>query len=255
MKTMKYTSLSPNIGVKNVVETVQFYTEILGFNLTMSVPSNDGFEGLQWAMLQNGNSTIMFQEINNLKNEYPELENRSEIGLCTFYITMKNSYELYEKIKNTKYLAHDMNKTFYGADEFAIYDNNGYILTITEDNSIKDSIKNYDNFFLPANDFLESVHFYENLLGLEKKFVFLEKGMIAFKIGKEEPAIILKDKAKMPDTIPTIWLEVEDVAAIYEMLKIKGVQFLSAPFRIHTGWAVEFNDPSGNRLGFTDYKK
>ena len=33
----------------------------------------------------------------------------------------------------------------------------------------------------------------------------------------------------------------------------KGVKFLSAPFRIRTGNAVEFEDPFGNRLGITDY--
>jgi len=29
---------------------------------------------------------------------------------------------------------------------------------------------------------------------------------------------------------------------------------LSPPFSIRTGWAIEFLDPSGNVLGFTDYK-
>ena len=33
----------------------------------------------------------------------------------------------------------------------------------------------------------------------------------------------------------------------------KGVEFLSPPFRIRTGNAVEFDDPFGNRLGITDY--
>jgi hypothetical protein len=29
--------------------------------------------------------------------------------------------------------------------------------------------------------------------------------------------------------------------------------FLSEPFKIKTGMAVEFEDPFGNRLGITDY--
>lgn len=117
------------------------------------------------------------------------------------------------------------------------------------------AIKNYDNFFLPADNYQESVKFYSEILGLAKKFEFAEQGMAAFKVGDEEPAIILKDKTKMPNTVPTIWIEVADAQAVYEKLKPKGVVFLSEPFRIRTGWAVEFTDPSGNRLGFTDYKK
>ena len=249
---MEYQSLSPNIGVKNVEETVRFYTEVLGFNLIMSVPSPRS--GLQWAMVANGEATIMFQETDNLTEEYPQLANRPILGAVTFYVKMKGMHALYEKLQGTKHLAKEMHKTFYGADEFAVVDNNGHILTITEDVIEPTTIKNYDNFFLPARNYQESVLFYSEVLGLEKKFEFAEQGMVAFKVGNEEPAIILKDKTKMPDTIPTIWIEVEDAKAIYEKLKVKGVVFLSEPFRIRTGWAVEFLDPSGNRLGFTDYK-
>jgi predicted enzyme related to lactoylglutathione lyase len=93
------------------------------------------------------------------------------------------------------------------------------------------------------------------VLGLETKFEFATQGMIAFKVGTEEPAIILKDKNKFPNVKPTIWIEVDDVKEQYEQLKLKGVKFLSEPFKIKTGWAVEFVDPSDNNLGITDYKQ
>ena len=128
---MEYQSLSPNIGVTSVDETIQFYTETLGFNLIMSVPSSKG--GLQWAMVSNGGATLMFQEIRNLTEEYPQLANRPLLSAITFYVKMKGMHILYDKLKGTAYLAKDMHQTFYGADEFAIFDNNGHILTITED--------------------------------------------------------------------------------------------------------------------------
>ncbi|WP_255495261.1 VOC family protein [Dysgonomonas sp. 521] len=250
---MEYQTLSPNIGVKSVNETVQFYTETLGFNLIMSVPALTG--SLQWAMVANGGTTFMFQEMDNLTEEYPQLAGRPALGIMTFYVKMKGMQTLYEKLLGTGSIAKEMHKTFYGADEFAIFDNNGHILTITEDTVEPTAIKSYDNYFLPANNYQESVHFYSEVLGLEKKFEFAEQGMIAFKVGNEEPAIILKDKTKMPNTIPAIWIEVEDTKAVYEKMKAKGIVFLSEPFKIRTGWAVELNDPSGNRLGFTDYKR
>jgi predicted enzyme related to lactoylglutathione lyase len=114
-------------------------------------------------------------------------------------------------------------------------------------------MKNYDNLFLPTENIEESKKFYSDILGLPIKFDFANQGMIAFKVGNEEPAIILKDKAKFPNAKPTIWIEVEDVKEIYEKLRSKGVQFISEPFKIRTGWAVEFTDPSGNQLGFADY--
>jgi predicted enzyme related to lactoylglutathione lyase len=79
--------------------------------------------------------------------------------------------------------------------------------------------------------------------------------MIAFKVGDEEPAIIVKDQKKFPDVKPTIWFEVDNAKAQYDLLRSKGIQFISEPFKIQTGWAVEFVDPSGNKLGFADYRK
>ncbi|NDV68735.1 VOC family protein [Dysgonomonas sp. 25] len=248
---MKYQSLSPNIGVKSVDETVRFYTEVLGFQLVMSVPETGT---LQWAMVVSGDVSIMFQEMKNLLEEYPHLQGRSITATQTFYVKMKGMQELYRKVKDTAYLAKEMHKTFYGADEFAMYDNNGYILTITEDANDA-AIKNYDNFFFPVDDYEASKRFYAETLGLEKKFEFEEQGMVAFRVGAEEPAIILKDKKKFPDAKPTVWIEVEDVKALYADMQNKGVRFLTEPFAIRTGWAVELEDPSGNRLGFTDYKK
>ncbi|HTX61741.1 MAG TPA: VOC family protein [Methanobacterium sp.] len=114
-------------------------------------------------------------------------------------------------------------------------------------------MKTYDNFFLAAKDLKASKKFYEETLGLHLKFDFTDKGMMAFDVGDEEPAIILKDLKIFPDVKPTIWFVVDDVEVEYHKLKEKGVKFLSEPFKIQTGMAVEFEDPSGNRLGITDY--
>lgn len=127
---MQYQSLSPNIGVKDVNETVKFYTEMLGFKLIMSNPQSGV---LEWAMVGADSVIVMFQEEKSLKFEYPFLADRPLSACLNFYVKMKNMAELYEKIKDTKYLAKELHKTFYGADEFAISDNNGYVLTITED--------------------------------------------------------------------------------------------------------------------------
>ena len=57
-------------------------------------------------------------------------------------------------------------------------------------------MKNYDNYFLPVDNMEEAKRYYEEILGLKKKFDFSDKGMVAYNIGNEEPAIILKDKNK-----------------------------------------------------------
>lgn len=64
-----------------------------------------------------------------------------------------------------------------------------------------------------------------------------------------------KDKKYFENMKPTIWFVVENVREEYKKMKGKGISFLSEPFEIKTGFAVEFEDPFGNRLGITDYCK
>ncbi|MGO8806937.1 MAG: VOC family protein [Candidatus Bathyarchaeia archaeon] len=113
----------------------------------------------------------------------------------------------------------------------------------------------YDNFFLPSGDLEKGKAFYQGVLGLRLKFDFSDMGMVAFKVGENEPAIILKDTCKFSAAKPTIWFVVDNVQEEYKRLGAKGLKFLSEPFEIHTGLAVEFEDPYGNRLGITDYSK
>jgi predicted enzyme related to lactoylglutathione lyase len=113
-------------------------------------------------------------------------------------------------------------------------------------------LKHYDNLFLPAADLEKGREFYHGVLGLQVKFDFSAYGLLAFRVGNEEPAIILLSH---PGVKPSILFEVDDVRVAYAELKAKGVNFLSEPYEINTGMAAEFEDPFGNRLGITDYSK
>ena len=125
---MKYQSLTPNMGVKSVTETVKFYTEILGFTKIVSVPESGE---LIFAILKAGDVNIMFQQKENLQEEYPELKGQNQNSCFTFYIKMENKNDLYETLKHTAFLVKEIHTTPYGAEEFAIMDNNGFILTIS----------------------------------------------------------------------------------------------------------------------------
>lgn len=113
-------------------------------------------------------------------------------------------------------------------------------------------ILSIDNFFLPANNLQESRRFYANTLELAVKFDFSDRGLLAFRIGNDEAAIILKDSTRFPDAKPALLLHVTDVPRFYDDLLVKGVTFTKKPYRINTGWAAELLDPSGNVISITD---
>jgi len=129
---MIFKDATPNLMVKNVKKTVDFYTNILGFNLIASVPETGDWV---FAIVQSGNIMFMFQEENSLKEEYPQLSRFSpDGGGLTFYIHVTDIHALYEKLKDKVTIAKDLHQTFYGATDFAIEDCNGYILTFSQDN-------------------------------------------------------------------------------------------------------------------------
>ena len=121
-------SLSPNIFVRNINETIAFYKQ-LGFQLIASVPDNGNYV---WVMMSCGNVTVMFQTFESLGNELPEIS-RASGGSLLLYIKLKNIRTFFENIHDNVVVLKELDKTFYGATEFTIMDNNGYVLTFAED--------------------------------------------------------------------------------------------------------------------------
>jgi uncharacterized glyoxalase superfamily protein PhnB len=121
-------SLSPNIFVGNMSETIAFY-KMLGFNVTMSVPENG--DDLVWAMMVNGSVTMMFQTYESLGESLPEIQ-RKDGGSLLLYINLKNIRQFFVSIKDKVKVLSGLDVTFYGATEFSILDNNNYVLTFAE---------------------------------------------------------------------------------------------------------------------------
>jgi uncharacterized glyoxalase superfamily protein PhnB len=121
-------SLSPNIFVRDLNKTIEFY-KILGFNIVTTVPESGE---LDWAMMACGKVTVMFQTFKNLADKLPEIS-RKDGGSLLLYIKLTGIRGFFETIKNKVPILHGLEKTFYGATEFSVKDNNGYVLTFAED--------------------------------------------------------------------------------------------------------------------------
>ncbi len=120
-------SLSPNLFVKDMSETIRFY-EKLGFKLVMTVPEQGDYV---WAMMTCDEITFMFQTLESLGEEMPEIK-RTKGGSLLFYIQVSDIRKLFQRIEKEVPVVKGLEKTFYGATEFSIVDNNGFILTFAE---------------------------------------------------------------------------------------------------------------------------
>jgi uncharacterized glyoxalase superfamily protein PhnB len=124
-------SLTPNLMVNDVEETIEYYTDVLGFTLLMTVPETGK---LDWAMVKRNDVVIMFQSSKSLKEGVPRLAGEKPGGGLTFYIKVDRVSEIHEELFNNEAeIISDLESTFYDTIEFSVADLNGYILTFSED--------------------------------------------------------------------------------------------------------------------------
>ena len=122
---MQFKQLTPNLMVEDVNQTIDYYQSVLGFELITTVPDSGQFD---WAMMKRDEVTLMFQARTSLGGEIPVLQEHAIGGSLTFYIDVTEVKAWYETLKDKANLVQPFHTTFYGRDEFAISDGNGYIL-------------------------------------------------------------------------------------------------------------------------------
>ncbi len=132
--------MTPNLMVKNVKETVDFYSTNLNFNLIMAVPvTQDGIlteipkdKDIVFALVKNGNVEFQFQAEKSLKEDISIFEDTMIGASASFYININNIDDFYNLVKEKVEIVKELETTWYGMNEFYIRDNNGYVLGFAE---------------------------------------------------------------------------------------------------------------------------
>ena len=138
---MKVNTLTPNLAVADIRQTIQFYSENLGFELVMAVPeTQDGideqlFDNKEYvyAMLKKDDAALMFMRTDGFEEDITIADKISIGASVSFYMQGKGIDAFYEKLKNKNIQISELKLTWYGIKEFYIKDNNGYILGFAEE--------------------------------------------------------------------------------------------------------------------------
>ena len=128
--------------VNGVRESVEFYTDILGFSLNMVVPEdsktieNELKDGKKYvyAMVSRDDVYIMLMNKDAFGEDLPMLKGTIIGASVSFYLDVDNINEVYKSIKDKVEIIIDLHNTWYGVQEFYIKDCNGYILGFAEEN-------------------------------------------------------------------------------------------------------------------------
>lgn len=126
---IEYQDLTPDLLVENVDATVAWWSDMFGFELVQSVPEAAPFD---FAIMNAGGASVMFQLRNNLAGEYERFRNAKPGEGFTLFVKMKGVEALYERLKGRANIMKAPEKTFYGALEIAVVDPNSITVVFAE---------------------------------------------------------------------------------------------------------------------------
>lgn len=136
---LKTLSVSPNLMVPNIQETLEFYLSILGFSLEFAVTHSkdvhikvEADAHYDFAIVKNGDVRIMFQTKESLQEEITTFDSLAPHASATFYFSVENIEDLHKDIESKTHIERNLHLTWYGMKEFYLRDNNGYILFFGE---------------------------------------------------------------------------------------------------------------------------
>lgn len=128
---MTVNSLTPDIMVEDVLETADWYEEVLDAEVVATLPEEA--DDPWWAQLQIDDASLMIQERDSLSDKLPPLEGASIGGSVAFYIDVDDAGALHTSLSDAGVeVVQDVHETDFGWRQFAVEDCNGYILWFGE---------------------------------------------------------------------------------------------------------------------------
>ena len=135
LKSSRLTSISTNLMVNDVDETLAYYTN-LGFEIIAKSPE---VGTAYWAFVKKDEVELFFQSKGSLTKEFPELGNYDRGGALTLWFQVDNIAQWFEEIKDKTAVIRPLGITPYnGANEFVIMDINGFILHFSDFDLLKE---------------------------------------------------------------------------------------------------------------------
>lgn len=115
-------AVSPMLKVKDLLETIAFYTDTLGFSVANRMDGDDGKP--YWCSLQWGGASVMFYSMDSL-DAPPGPPSMTGV----LYFNPKDVTALWTHLRDRAPVEWELQKMHYGMLEFEIRDCNGYILS------------------------------------------------------------------------------------------------------------------------------
>jgi len=127
---MRFQKLTPNLVVRDVAASMQFYRSVLGFQTAITVPDQPPYV---FGSVTAGGVEIFFNDQKAVAADYPALGAKPIGGSLTLFMEVEGIEEILAAVKkNGSRITMPLKEQFYGMREFAFEDPEGWVITIAE---------------------------------------------------------------------------------------------------------------------------
>ena len=127
---MKMQKLTPNLVVRDVAASMEFYRSVLGLQPAITVPDHPPYV---FGSVTSGSVEIFFNDQETVVQDYPALGARSIGGSMTLFLEVEGIEEVLASVqKSGATITMPLKEQFYGMKEFAFEDPEGWLVTIAE---------------------------------------------------------------------------------------------------------------------------
>ena len=129
-ETMKFQKLTPNLVVRDVAASMEFYRSVLGFQTAITVPEQPPYV---FGSVTAGGVEIFFNDQKAVSEEYPAPGAKPIGGSLTLFLEVEGIEEVLTAVQKSRAkITMPLKQQFYGMREFAFEDPEGWVITFAE---------------------------------------------------------------------------------------------------------------------------
>ena len=125
----RFQSVTPNLLVRDVKKSTEFYRHVLGFTMGETVPDKEPFV---FVWMKRDDVSVFLNDIAAAAHDYPEAATLQPGGTAAMFFIVSDVDAYHARVAPHAKVIMPLKTQFYGMREFAVTDPDGHIITFAE---------------------------------------------------------------------------------------------------------------------------
>jgi len=125
----RFASITPNLLVRDVKKSTEFYRDVLGFTMGETVPDKEPFV---FVWMKRDEVSVFLNDIKAAEHDYPPAAKMPQGGTAALFFIVSGVDDYHAMVAPKANVIMPLKTQFYGMREFAVTDPDGHIITFAE---------------------------------------------------------------------------------------------------------------------------